>query len=248
MSSRTTPARSDSGSSAVRRGDRVLRRRRGDERLDRGRARACDGPRVLHAVPVLEPGQPAGPRRGDGAGDPRRPPRSDALRRRDGDGRHAAGPAAALHAHDRSIQVVAAEPELGDLVYGLRSLDDGFVPPIFDPRGGPEVPGARTTPCGRPRADVAGGDCAGISSGAVLHVAQRIAAEQDRAKIVCLLADGGWKYLSTEAWADDLATADKKVSGALWWGAPRARSACSTPGWAAPRWRARSSTSSRTSP
>ena len=37
------------------------------------------------------------------------------------------------HAHDRSIQVVAAEPELGDLVYGLRSLDDGFVPPIFDP-------------------------------------------------------------------------------------------------------------------
>ena len=52
---------------------------------------------------------------------------------------------------------------------------------------------------------------------AVLHVAQRIAVEQDRAEIVCLLADGGWKYLSTEAWADDLATAEKKVSESLWW-------------------------------
>jgi cysteine synthase B len=58
---------------------------------------------------------------------------------------------------------------------------------------------------------------AGISSGAVIHVAQRIAADVDAGDIVCLLADGGWKYLSTEAWADDVATAEKKVSESLWW-------------------------------
>jgi cysteine synthase B len=58
---------------------------------------------------------------------------------------------------------------------------------------------------------------AGISSGAVLHVAQRIAAELAAGEIVCLLADGGWKYLSTEAWAPDLETAEKGVAESLWW-------------------------------
>jgi cysteine synthase B len=58
---------------------------------------------------------------------------------------------------------------------------------------------------------------AGISSGAVLHVAQRIAADLSSAQIVCLLADGGWKYLSTEAWAPDLETAQKGVERSLWW-------------------------------
>ena len=58
---------------------------------------------------------------------------------------------------------------------------------------------------------------AGISSGAVVHVAQRIAAELDEGDIVCLLPDGGWKYLSTEAWAEDVATAEKGVAESLWW-------------------------------
>src|SRR4029450_11192456 len=57
----------------------------------------------------------------------------------------------------------------------------------------------------------------GISSGAVLSVGQRVAAEIERGDIVCLLPDGGWKYLSTEAWAAELEQAEKSVSETLWW-------------------------------
>ncbi len=125
----------------------------------------------------------------------------------------------ALHAHDPSIRVIAAEPELGDLVYGLRSLDEGFVPPIFDPTevnrkflvGSGEALRATRELTSKE------GIFAGISSGAVIHVAQRIASELGHGEVVCLLADGGWKYLSTEAWADDLGTAEEKVSESLWW-------------------------------
>ena len=64
-----------------------------------------------------------------------------------------------------------------------------------------------------PRAHLERGIFAGISSGAVVYVAQRIASEIDEGDIVRLLPDGGWKYLSTEAWAEDLATAEKGVAG-----------------------------------
>jgi [CysO sulfur-carrier protein]-thiocarboxylate-dependent cysteine synthase len=57
----------------------------------------------------------------------------------------------------------------------------------------------------------------GVSSGAVVYVAQRIAAEIDEGDIVCLLPDGGWKYLSTNAWAEDVAIAEKGVAESLWW-------------------------------
>jgi [CysO sulfur-carrier protein]-thiocarboxylate-dependent cysteine synthase len=125
----------------------------------------------------------------------------------------------ALHAHDPSIKVIAAEPELGDLVYGLRSLDEGFVPPIYDPdevdrkflvRSGEALRATRELTSRE-------GIFAGISSGAVLHVARRIAGQLETGDVVCLLADGGWKYLSTEAWADDVETAEKRVSESLWW-------------------------------
>jgi cysteine synthase B len=125
----------------------------------------------------------------------------------------------ALHAHDPSIRVIAAEPELGDLVYGLRSLDEGFVPPIFDPSEVNRKFLVRSDDALHATRELTTreGIFAGISSGAVVHVAQRIAAELASGDVVCLLADGGWKYLSTEAWADDLATAEKKVSESLWW-------------------------------
>jgi len=125
----------------------------------------------------------------------------------------------ALHAHDPSIRVIAAEPELGDLVYGLRSLEEGFVPPIYDPsevnrkflvRSNDALAATRELTARE-------GIFAGISSGAVVHVAQRVAAELEFGDVVCLLADGGWKYLSTEAWADDLETAEKHVGESLWW-------------------------------
>ena len=58
---------------------------------------------------------------------------------------------------------------------------------------------------------------AGISSGAVVHVARRVAERLDGGDVVCLLADGGWKYLSTHAWAADLPMAEKQVEETLWW-------------------------------
>jgi cysteine synthase len=125
----------------------------------------------------------------------------------------------ALHAHDRSIRVIAAEPELGDLVYGLRSLDEGFVPPIYDPTEVDRKFLVRSEEALRATRELTAreGIFAGISSGAVLHVARRIAGELETGDVVCLLADGGWKYLSTEAWADDVETAEKRVSESLWW-------------------------------
>jgi cysteine synthase B len=124
-----------------------------------------------------------------------------------------------LHRHDPQVKVVAAEPELGDLVYGLRSLEDGFVPPIFDPSVVDRKFLVNSADSLRATRELTAreGIFAGISSGAVVHVAQRIATEVERGDVVCLLADGGWKYLSMEAWADDAAVAEKGVSESLWW-------------------------------
>ena len=124
-----------------------------------------------------------------------------------------------LHAHDPDIQVIAAEPELGDLVYGLRSLEEGFVPPIFDPDEVNRKFLVNSSDALSTNRDLTAreGIFAGISSGAVVHVAQRIASEIETGDVVCLLADGGWKYLSTEAWATDLETAQKGVAESLWW-------------------------------
>jgi cysteine synthase B len=124
-----------------------------------------------------------------------------------------------LREHDPSVKIIAAEPELGEMVYGLRSLDEGFIPPIFDESildrkflvGSTDALNAT-----RALTNVEG-IFAGISSGAVVHVARRIADEIDEGDIVCLLADGGWKYLSTDAWASDVERAEKGVAESLWW-------------------------------
>ena len=124
-----------------------------------------------------------------------------------------------LHGHDPSIQVIAAEPELGDLVYGLRSLEEGFIPPIFDPAQIDRkflVNAADSLRATRALTEREG-IFAGISSGAVIHVGQRVAQELDEGDIVCLLPDGGWKYLSTDAWHEDVVAAEKGVEGSLWW-------------------------------
>jgi cysteine synthase len=124
-----------------------------------------------------------------------------------------------LHRHDPSIRIVAAEPELGELVYGLRSLDEGFVPPIFDESVLDRKFLVSSSDALRATRELTEreGIFAGISSGAVLHTAVRIAAELDAGEIVCLLPDGGWKYLSTEAWSAELEAAEKQVAESLWW-------------------------------
>ena len=133
------------------------------------------------------------------------------------------GNARRLKEHDPGIKVVAAEPELGELVYGLRSLDDGYIPPLFDPEmlDGKVKVKARDSILWTRELLQKEGIFAGISSGAVIWVAQRVAERLARdsagGDVVCLLPDGGWKYLSTEAWTQDIDTAEAQVEEVLWW-------------------------------
>jgi cysteine synthase len=123
-----------------------------------------------------------------------------------------------LKEQNPAVQVVAAEPEYGDLVYGLRNLDEGFVPPIFDEavldrriKVGSRDALARTRELAATE-----GVFAGISTGAVLHVALRVAERLERADIVVLAPDGGWKYLSTGAYGADPVAAEAGLRGQLW--------------------------------
>jgi cysteine synthase B len=112
------------------------------------------------------------------------------------------------------VLVAAAEPLPGDPVMGLRSLDDGYVPPILD------VGKLDRKLLVSNEDAVAGvyallereGIFAGVSSGAVLHVARRLAGELEEGVVVCVLADGGWKYLSAGFWQGEEIDESK-----LWW-------------------------------
>lgn len=124
-----------------------------------------------------------------------------------------------LKEHNPEVKVIAAEPELGDLVYGLRSLDEGFIPPILDESlldGKFLVSSSDALRATRELTEKEG-IFAGISSGAVLHVAKRVAAGLDSGSVVCLLPDAGWKYLSTNAFSPELERAEKGVEETLWW-------------------------------
>lgn len=115
-----------------------------------------------------------------------------------------------LKEQNPEIKVMAVEPPAGELVEGLRSLDDGYIPPVFEKWGGYELlDGKRIV---RPRESLIWtrnlveqcGIFAGISSGAALAGAVRVAEQIERGTIVFIVCDGGWKYLSTGAWTDDL--------------------------------------------
>jgi [CysO sulfur-carrier protein]-thiocarboxylate-dependent cysteine synthase len=124
-----------------------------------------------------------------------------------------------LKEHNPDVKIIAAEPELGELVYGLRSLDEGFIPPVLDESVLDRKFLVSSSDALRATRELTKqeGIFAGISSGAVLHVARRIASELESGDVVCLLADGGWKYLSTKAWTPDLSVAEKEVEETLWW-------------------------------
>jgi cysteine synthase B len=113
--------------------------------------------------------------------------------------------------------IAAAEPLPGDPVIGLRSLEDGYVPPILDVSKLDRkllVTNADSVACVRALLDEEA-IFAGISSGAVVHVARKLGAELDEGNVVCVLADGGWKYLSASFWAaEDLEAAMEET---IWW-------------------------------
>ena len=110
-------------------------------------------------------------------------------------------------------------PHPGDLVQGLRSLDEGFIPPVLDESvlDGKIVVDSRASFAGTKELTQAEGIFAGISSGAVLRVAQRVAQRLDGGNIVLLLADGGWKYLSTSLWSKDHEELGEEIEGKVWW-------------------------------
>ena len=116
--------------------------------------------------------------------------------------------------------VVAAEPLPGDPVMGLRSLDDGYVPPILDVSQLDRkllVSNESSVIAVRALLDREG-IFAGVSSGAVVHVARRIADElPEGSTVACVLADGGWKYLSAPFWAASDEEIEKSMEASLWW-------------------------------
>jgi [CysO sulfur-carrier protein]-thiocarboxylate-dependent cysteine synthase len=116
------------------------------------------------------------------------------------------------------VVVAAAEPLPGDAVMGLRSLEDGYVPPILDVAKLDRkvlVSNEESVAAVRALLDREG-IFAGVSGGAVVHVARKLADELDEgAVVVCILADGGWKYLSADFWsADDVGGSMERT---LWW-------------------------------
>jgi cysteine synthase B len=139
-----------------------------------------------------------------------------------GTGGTLAGVGRRLKEHNPEIKVFAAEPEYGDLVYGLRNLDEGFVPPIFDPSildGRVKVDSERALLATRALAqDV--GIFAGVSTGAGLSVAQRMCSPDrlpEGSRVVVISADGGWKYLSTGAFdAGDASRLARNLEGTVW--------------------------------
>jgi len=116
-----------------------------------------------------------------------------------------------LKEQNPEVKIVAIEPPLGERVEGLRNLDDGYIPPVYEKWGGPELLDRKRIV--RPRESIEWtrrlvevGIFSGISGGAALAGAATVASEIQAGTIVVILADGGWKYLSTDAWTGDLDT------------------------------------------
>ena len=124
--------------------------------------------------------------------------------------------------HKPGVQIVAAEPRYGEVVYGLRNIDEGFIPELYDASlltsrfsVGPLDALKRT----RQLLELEG-IFAGVSTGAILHAALGVAKKADEAgqvaDIAFIVCDGGWKYLSTGAYEGTLEEAEEKIEGQLW--------------------------------
>jgi [CysO sulfur-carrier protein]-thiocarboxylate-dependent cysteine synthase len=129
------------------------------------------------------------------------------------------GCSARLKRHRPEIKIVACEPMQGEPVMGLRSLDDGFVPPILDV----SRLDRKLLVANRDALDMTRrlaheeGLFVGVSSGAVIHVCARLARTMDQGTIVGIVADGGWKYLSAGIWGDDVDAAEDTLDRGVFW-------------------------------
>jgi cysteine synthase B len=123
-----------------------------------------------------------------------------------------------LKEQNPGVKVLAVEPPIGEVVEGLRNLDEGYIPPVYEKWGGQDLlDGKRIV---RPLESIEWtrrlvnecGVFAGLSAGAALAGAVRVAEQIDAGTIVFVVADGGWKYLSTGAYTDDLEEVAEKAS------------------------------------
>jgi cysteine synthase len=124
-----------------------------------------------------------------------------------------------LREHNPQVKVYAAEPLPGEQVQGLRSLDDGFIPEILDPTAldGKFLVSAEDAVRSVRELLDREGIFAGVSSGAVLVAAARVASRMEHGTIVALLPDGGWKYLSAGIWTRDLDELHDDLERKSWW-------------------------------
>ena len=124
--------------------------------------------------------------------------------------------------HRPEVRIVAAEPRYGELVYGLRNLDEGFVPELFDDSliDSRFSVGPRDAVRRMRQLIESEGIFAGVSTGAILHAAlaqaDKAVEAGERADICFVVADGGWKYLSTGAYEGTLDEAEDRLDGQLW--------------------------------
>ena len=126
-----------------------------------------------------------------------------------------------LKEQNPDIKIIAIEPPLGERVEGLRNLDEGYIPPLFDRWHGFDLLDRKRVVRPREslewtRALVREGVFAGISSGAALAGAVKVASEIESGTIVFIVCDGGWKYLSTGAYTDDLDAAEAKAESIIY--------------------------------
>lgn len=124
-----------------------------------------------------------------------------------------------LKEHDPKTKVIAVEPHPGDLVQGLRSLDEGFIPPILDTSllDGKIMVDSRCAFAATKDLTNKEGIFAGVSSGAVVHVAIRMAHRMEKGNIVVILCDTGWKYISLGVWHKEFPEMGENMYSHLWW-------------------------------
>jgi len=124
-----------------------------------------------------------------------------------------------LKEHNPDVKVVAVAPEPGDYIQALRSLEEGFIPPILDLSLLDSRILVNSNDAFHMTKELLKreGIFAGVSSGSVVFGALKMAQRMDKGNLVCLLADGGWKYLSTGLWNMDYGEMGEEAKGKIWW-------------------------------
>ena len=124
-----------------------------------------------------------------------------------------------LKEHNSNTRIVAVVPNPGDRIMGLRSLEEGFTPPIVDLGllDSRIVVDSKQAFVATRELTKKEGLFAGISSGSVIVCAQRVAQRMEKGNIVALLADGGWKYLSTRLWTRSIEDMENDIDSLIWW-------------------------------